>query len=145
MIPILDPLRSVIRPEWRERIYVGIGATSVVLGSLGYEGNTAAAISQIALAAVGLIFALLHTTSELRAALYAVVLALQAACGLWSIGNDATWAAVVAVAASVLGMSVAAAKAPVPYDVPASRVRRFTDTDYDRAADERIKDWDEER
>ena len=145
MIAVLDPIRSAIRPEWREKIYIAIGGSAVVLGSMGYDGNTTATICQLLLAGVGLIFALLYTTSQLRAALYTAALAVQAAFALWSVGNDATWAAIISVAASVLGMGVAAAKTPTLPDADTGLIVGFAHDDFERATGELGSDWDEER
>lgn len=119
---LLDPVRSVIKPEYRERIYNAVGATVVVLGSVGLvDGNVAATVAQIALATVTLGFAILYSTSEIRSALYLLLAAVQAAFAFWSIGNAADWAGVLSIAAAVLGTQIASGRTPAPYDLP----RRF--------------------
>ncbi len=129
MTSLLDPVRSVIRPEYRERAYNLVGAAVVVLGSFGLvDGNAAATVAQLVLALLALLFAILYSTSQLRVALYGVLVSVQAVAALWSIGNDAKWAGVLAMAAAVLGTQVAAARTPAPYDevVPAPIGRHRT-------------------
>lgn len=121
MKAFLDPVRSVLRPEYREKFYNTVGAAVVVLGGWGLvDNNTAATVAQLVLALGALVFAILYTTSELRVALYGLLVAVQAVAALWSIGNDATWAGVVSMAAAVLGTQVAAGRTPAPYDLLAS-------------------------
>ena len=110
----LDRVRGVVKPEWRERIYDTVGAGVVVLGGWGLVDEAdGAVIAQVILAAVALLFAILHSTSGIRTALYGLLVAVQALAGLWSIGTDAQWAGVLAMAAAVLGTQVAAGRTPI--------------------------------
>lgn len=112
-VDAIDWARSVVRPEWRERIYDAVGVVVVLLGSWGLvDDQVAATLAQMVLAMVALLFAMLHATSEVRIALYGLLGAAQAVAGLFAIGTDAQWAAVLAMAAAVLGTQVAAGNTP---------------------------------
>lgn len=120
MTAALAWIRRWVRPEYREKAYNLVGAAVVVLGSFGMvDSNAAATLAQLVLALVALVFAILYSTSQLRVALYGVLVAAQATAALWSLGNDAKWAAILSMAAAVLGTQVAAARTPAPYDVAA--------------------------
>lgn len=113
VVDAIDWARSVVRPEWRERIYDAVGVVVVLLGSWGLVDDQAAAtLAQVVLALVALLFAMLHATSEVRIALYGLLAAAQAVAALFAIGTDAQWAAVLAMAAAVLGTQVAAGNTP---------------------------------
>lgn len=114
----LDSIRAVVKPEYREKFYNLVGAAVALLGAFGLAGdNTAATVAQLVLAAAALLFAILYSTSTVRTALYGVLAAAQAVAALYSIGNDATWAGVLSIAAAVLGTQVAAGRTPAPYDI----------------------------
>lgn len=122
----LDRLREFVRPEWRERIYDTVGAAVVLLGGWGLVDQAdGAVIAQVILAAVALLFAILHSTSGIRTALYGLLVAVQAVFGLWSIGTDAQWAGVLAIAAAVLGTQVAAGRTPI-LDNARAAIQRVT-------------------
>lgn len=135
MKALLDPVRSVLRPEYRQQVYNLVGVAVVVLGGYGVvDNNTASTVAQLVLALTALLFAVLYSTSELRVALYGTLVAVQAVAALWSIGNDATWAGIVSIAAAVLGTQVASGRTPIPM--------RFTD-EFDRSHSALGGDWPE--
>lgn len=110
---MLDRLRSILRPALRERAYVIVAAIVAVLTSVGLlEASEAAAWSSLIVSAITLAFALLHSTSPWRTALYSFLLGLQGIAGLYGIATEAAWALVVQVAAALLGITTAAAKTP---------------------------------
>ena len=116
----LDAVRAKLPPAFRERAYNYVGATVVVLGAWGLaDQNKAATIAQLVLAAVTLGFAVLYSTNTLRAALYGVLAAAQPVAALWAFGSADKWAAVLAMAAAVLGTQTASGRTPAAYDSPA--------------------------
>lgn len=120
MSAFLAGVRRWILPEYRERFYNTVGAAVVLLGSYGLvDGNTAATVAQLVLAAAALLFAILYSTSELRTAIYGVLAAAQAVAALWHIGSGPKWAAILSIAAAVLGTQIASGRTPAPYNVGA--------------------------
>lgn len=127
MTRVLAWARRWLRPEYREKFYNVTGAAVVLLGGFGVvDQNAAATVAQLVLAVVALLFAILYSTSQLRLALYGVLAAASAVAALWSLGSDATWAAVLSIAAAVLGTQVAAARTPAPYDIVPATVARHS-------------------
>ena len=114
LVQVLTGAREIVKPEWRERIYDTVGAAVVVLGSWGLVDEADAAVyAQVILACVALLFAILHSTSNIRTTLYGLLGAVQALAAFYSIGTDAQWAGVLAMAAAVLGTQVAAGRTPI--------------------------------
>ncbi|MBM4708712.1 hypothetical protein GS504_24475 [Rhodococcus hoagii] len=106
---MLDYLRRLIPATSRERIYTYTVAIVMMLVGLGYLSNTLAALWIAVLgASVTLIFALLHSLSPWRTALYGL-LAAAAPLLLWySIGTEQGWAAVLGFAGVLFGITTAA-------------------------------------
>lgn len=114
---VLDRVRAAVPPVWRERLYNGVGVAVTVLGGLGVvDDNAAAVVAQLVLAVVTLAFAVLHSTSSVRTAVYLVLAATQGVLGLWSLGDGPVWSAVLSIAAAVLGTQIASGRTPAPYD-----------------------------
>lgn len=110
---VLDTLREAIPPTARERIYVIAAAAVAVLASWGgIDAATVPAWSALVVSVITLGFAILHSTSTVRTALYSLLLAGQGVAQVYGIFSDEKWSSIVALAASVLGLSVAAAKTP---------------------------------
>jgi hypothetical protein len=112
---MLTKIRSVIPASARERWYVVSGALVTFLASWGLlEASTAPAWIGLVTATITLLFAVLYSTSTVRTALYSVLLAVQGVAGLYSILGESQWAAIVALAAVLLGTGTAAAKTQPP-------------------------------
>ncbi len=112
---MLDTVRTAIPAEARERVYIIAGAAITLLASWGVVDAAAVpAWAALAAAVIALGFAILHSTSTVRTALYSVLLAVQGVAQLYGIFTDTQWASIAGLAAAVLGISVAAAKTPTP-------------------------------
>lgn len=112
---MLDTVRTAIPAEARERVYIIAAAAITLLASWGVVDAAAVpAWAALAAAVITLGFAILHSTSMVRTALYSVLLAVQGVAQLYGIFTDTQWASIAGLAAAVLGTSVAAAKAPTP-------------------------------
>ncbi len=112
---MLDTVRTAVPAEARERVYIIAAAAITLLASWGVVDAAAVpAWAALAAAVITLGFAILHSTSTVRTALYSVLLAVQGVAQLYGIFTDTQWASIAGLAAAVLGVSVAAAKAPTP-------------------------------
>ncbi|MGB7364315.1 MAG: hypothetical protein WA931_14890 [Rhodococcus sp. (in: high G+C Gram-positive bacteria)] len=128
MSAILDPIRSSVPAAWRERVYVVVSAVVPVLGALSIvDDNAASAWTAAATSFVTLFFAVLYSSSTVRTALYSFLGAAAAVAQIYGFTQGATWAQYAAIAVSVLGTSLAAAKTPTVVDglVLATRVREY--------------------
>lgn len=125
---LLDPIRSAIPATLREKWYVTSGAiVTFLVGWKVLDETTAAAWTAFAVATITLFFAALYSTSTLRTALYGVLLAVQALAQVYGILSGSQWAAIVALAATLLGTATAAAKTPTIID---GEVVSVADTEY---------------
>lgn len=112
---VLDKLRSAVPASARERVYVIAAAAVTLLASWGtIDAATAPAWAALVASAVTLAFAILHSTSTVRTALYSTLLTVQGVAQVYGILSDVQWASIAGLAAAVLGLSVAAAKSPTP-------------------------------
>lgn len=128
MSAILDPIRSAIPATVREKWYVTSGAfITFLVGWKLLDESTAAAWTQLAVATITLFFAVLYSRSTLRTALYGILLAVQGVAQLYGILSGSQWAAIIALAATLLGTATAAAKTPTVVD---GEVVSVTDTEY---------------
>jgi hypothetical protein len=124
MSAFLDPIRSAIPATVREKWYVTSGAIiTFLVGWKLLDQSTASAWTQLAIATITLFFAVLYSTSTLRTALYGVLLAVQALAQVYGILSGSQWAAIVALAATLLGTATAAAKTPTTIDGEVVSVR----------------------
>lgn len=106
---------TVFTPELRERLYTIVAPVVAVLVAVGLlDTNTAALWASFGVASVTLLFALANSTSNLRTALYTLLLCAQALASAYGILSAEVWSSVLALAATLLGVTVAAAKAPTP-------------------------------
>ncbi|QSE94203.1 hypothetical protein JWS13_39200 [Rhodococcus pseudokoreensis] len=123
----LDTIRHTIPAAARDRIYTYATAAVLMVAGLGYISQEEAALwVAVTGASIVLLFALLHSTSPWRTALYAL-LATLAPLALWySIGTETGWTAVLTFAATIFGITRAAAKTPVVID---GQVEGVTDTE----------------
>lgn len=128
-MPALETLRTSVPSAVREQLYTYVAAGVLLIAGLGYISDEVAALwTAVGLATVTLLFALVHSTSPWRTALYAL-LAAVAPLALWySIGTETGWTAVLAFAATVFGITKAAGKTPVVIE---GEVESVTDVEYD--------------
>lgn len=111
----LDSIRAAIPAEARERVYVIAAAAITLLASWGaVDAAAVPAWAALAASVITLVFAILHSTSTVRTALYSVLLAVQGVAQLYGIFTQTQWASIAGLVAAVLGLSVAAAKTPTP-------------------------------
>lgn len=108
---------SVLTPALRERLYTLVAPIVAVLVAAGLlDTNTAALWASFGVASVTLLFALANSTSQIRTALYTFLVAAQALAAVYGILSADVWASVLALAATLLGVTVAAAKTPTPIE-----------------------------
>ncbi|WP_064076708.1 phage holin [Prescottella equi] len=106
---MLDYLRRLIPATSRERIYTYAVAIVMLLVGLGYLSDTVAALWIAVLgASVTLIFALLHSLSPWRTALYGLLAAVAPLMLWFSIGTQQGWAAALGFAGVLFGITKAA-------------------------------------
>ena len=126
-MPTLETIRAAVPATLRERLYTYVAAAVFLVSGLGYISNTVAALwAAVVTASITLAFALLHSTSPWRTALYGF-LAPIAPLALWySIGTETGWTAVLTFAALIFGVTKAAVNTSttvVPVIVDESGVR----------------------
>lgn len=108
---MLDTIRTAMPAASRDKVYEIASAFIVLLAGVGVVGAQAASLwTATVVAVLALLYALIHSTSPWRTALYGVVAAVSPLATWYSLGSDQTWAAVVMFAAVVLGVTKAAAK-----------------------------------
>ncbi|WP_443677893.1 phage holin [Mycolicibacterium fortuitum] len=108
---ILGRIRARVKPEWREPSYRVAGAVIMMLFALGVLKREEAALwTQLVVALITCLFALLFATSTWRAALYLIVGPLGAVLMWYGIVNSETWAVIAAAVAQAFGITTAAAK-----------------------------------
>lgn len=118
----LETIRNVIPASLREQLYTYVAAGVLLLSGLGYVANSVASLwVAVGVASVTLLFALLHSLSPWRTALYGFLAALAPLALWYSIGTATGWAAVLGFAATVFGITKAASNttttaAPVVVD-----------------------------
>lgn len=106
----MESIRSLVPAGARATWYAVAGAIVTALVSWGVLDQAAApAVTGVGLAAVTLVFALLHSTSPWRQALYALLAAATVLLVYLGYGTDAQWESILAVVAPVLGIGTAAA------------------------------------
>lgn len=106
----MESIRSLVPAGQRATWYAVAGAIVTALVSWGVLDQAAApAVTGVGLAAVTLVFALLHSTSPWRQALYALLAAATVLLVYLGYGTDAQWESILAVVAPVLGIGTAAA------------------------------------
>lgn len=108
-MPILEAIRAAVPETARVQLYTYVAAGVLLLSGLGYVADSVASLwSAVGIASVTLAFALLHSTSPWRTALYGFLVALAPLALWYSIGTATGWAAVLAFAATVFGITKAA-------------------------------------
>lgn len=114
MSTILDPIRSAIPASARQRWYDTVTA---IVGALALWGVLSASNVQLWLAlainVTTLLFALLYATGSVRQLFYVTLAAASGVAGSYGILNDVKWAAILSIAAALLGTAVAGSNTPV--------------------------------
>lgn len=107
---MLDQIRDTIPANSRATFYAVAAALVTALVSWGVLDQAAApAVVGVATAVVTLAFAVLHSTSPWRIALYSLAAALTVLATYLGYGTDAQWETILATVAPVLGIGTAAA------------------------------------
>lgn len=108
-MPLLETIRAAIPETARVRLYTYVAAGVLLLSGLGYVADSVASLwSAVGISSVTLAFALLHSTSPWRTALYGFLVALAPLALWYSVGTATGWAAVLGFAATVFGITKAA-------------------------------------
>lgn len=104
-------VRTIVPASARETWYRVASALVLLVAGLGYiSGEVVALWSAAALAAVTLLFAVLHSLDPWRTALYALGAAIAPICVWYSLVDEHTVTAVLGFAAAVFGITTAASK-----------------------------------
>lgn len=119
---VLDRVRirldRLIPAIWREHLYKLVTAAVTALTALGVTTADKAGLwTQLGVATVTLLFAVLYAGTGIRATFYAVLTAASAVLLAYGIAQNINWAVITAAAAQALGLSTAAAKAVYPVSV----------------------------
>jgi hypothetical protein len=108
----LDP---IFPPSRRETIARVISAVIMGLTATGaLTADKAALWTQLGVAAVGLLFALLYAGTSIRAALYSVIIVASSLLAVYGIAQNVDWAIIIASVGQAFGITTAAAKAQPP-------------------------------
>lgn len=106
----METIRTFIPASARATWYAVAGALVTALVAWGVLDDAAApAVAGVATAVVTLLFALIHSTSPWRQALYGLMAALTVLATYLGVGDTMQWETILAVAAPVLGLGTAAA------------------------------------
>lgn len=107
---MLNQIRHTVPAGQRATWYAVAGALVTALVSWGVLDDTAApAVVGVATAVVTLLFAVVHSDSPWRMALYSLMAAVTVLMTYLGYGAEAQWESVLAVVAPVLGIGTAAA------------------------------------
>lgn len=109
----MNNIRTWLKPETRGTVYTVAAAAVAALVMFGFISATlASSVAGLILAIITLIYAIIHSESTIRTAIYAVCAASAAL--FVGLGNmtDAESNSLLAIVAPVLGITLAAAKTP---------------------------------
>ena len=107
---MLDSIRTTVPESARAAWYATAGAVVTALVSWGVLDDAAApAVVGVATAVVTLLFAVIHSDSPWRQALYSLMAALTVLMAYLGYGDTMQWESILAIAAPVLGIGTAAA------------------------------------
>ena len=107
---MLDQIRNTVPADQRAVWYAVAAATVTALVSWGVLDDAAApAVAGVATAVVTLLFAVIHSTSPWRQALYSLAAALTVLMVYLGYGTGVQWESILAIVAPVLGIGTAAA------------------------------------
>lgn len=110
----METIRNLVPAQQRATWYAVAGAlvTALVTALVAWgvlDDAAAPAVAGVATAVVTLLFALIHSTSPWRQALYGLMAALTVLATYLGVGDTMQWETILAVAAPVLGLGTAAA------------------------------------
>lgn len=118
---MLDTLRDRIPANSRGRVYTTAAALVTALVSWGILDNALApAIVGVVGASITLAYALLHSTSPWRSAVYSLAVAVGPLAVAIGWGTNETWVAAAALVAAALGLNMASHHAPNGDAAPAA-------------------------
>ncbi|UYL88126.1 holin [Gordonia phage Evaa] len=110
-VSTIQKLRNAIPEKRREEFYRVVAGVTTFLLAFGVLDNQEAALwTQLGLATVTCLFALLYSTSAWRSAIYALAGPAGAVLMAYGLVGDQTWALVVAAVAQLFGITTAASK-----------------------------------
>ncbi|MEJ6019887.1 phage holin [Corynebacterium sp. H113] len=110
---MLESIRNTVAPSTRGVAYATVTALAPALIAWGVlDEQQAAAVIGVLVATVTLLFAVLHSTSPVRTALYGLLASVTVVLTVYGYGSDAQWQTILAIVAPALGTATAAAKTP---------------------------------
>lgn len=110
----METIRNLVPARARATVYAVASAIVAALVAWGVLDDSAApAVTGVAIAVVTLLFAVLHSSSPWRQALYGLAAALSVLGVYLGWGSEAQFDSLLAIIAPVLGISTAAATTPV--------------------------------
>lgn len=113
----METIKNLIPASSRGTFYSCIAAIAPALIAWGILDEVkAAAIGGVLTAVVTLLFAVVHSTSNIRSAIYLLLGALTVALTAWGYGTGAQWDAMLNIVAPALGVAFAAANTPTEDD-----------------------------
>lgn len=109
----METIKNAIPASARGTAYACVAAIAPALIAWGVLDEVkAAAVVGVLTAVVTLVFAVVHSTSNPRTAVYLLLAALTAAFTAWGYGTDLQWESLLAIVAPALGAGYAAANTP---------------------------------
>ena len=109
----MNTLREWLAPETRGRVYTAASAIVAALVVFGVVSSTmAVSITGVVLGVITLVYAILHSESNLRTVIYGLCVAVGALLVTLGTLTNSETEALLAVVAPVLGITLAAAKTP---------------------------------
>ncbi|ASE56541.1 hypothetical protein CHU67_00475 [Corynebacterium sp. LK19] len=113
----METIKNLIPASSRGTFYSCVAAVAPALIAWGILDEVkAAAIGGVLTAVVTLLFAVVHSTSNIRSAIYLLLGALTVALTAWGYGTGAQWDAMLNIVAPALGVAFAAANTPTEDD-----------------------------
>lgn len=113
----METIRNLVPASARGTAYAVVAAIAPALIAWGVLDEVkAAAVVGVLTAVVTLVFAVLHSTSNIRSAIYLLLGALTVALTAWGYGTGAQWDAMLNIVAPALGVAFAAANTPTEDD-----------------------------
>lgn len=113
----METIKNLIPASSRGTFYSCVAAVAPALIAWGILDEVkAAAIGGVLTAVVTLLFAVVHSTSNIRSAIYLLLGALTVALTAWGYGTDTQWATILGIVGPALGAGYAAANTPTGDD-----------------------------
>lgn len=109
----MDKIKTWLKPETRGTVYTVAGAVVAALVTFGVISSTIAApIAGVVVAAITLIYAIVHSESNIRTVIYSLCVAVGVLFVTLGTLTDNQTDALLAIIAPVLGITLAAANTP---------------------------------